>query len=170
MNSRSHDIETLYAAERPRLERTLRRKVRSRDAALDLIQDMFLRIWERTSDTTGNASAFLTRCARNAAIDHLRSESRRERLQEGTLPSQYAASPATPFEILSARQNLQSLQDRIAALPRQTRHIFLLNRIHGHSFVEIAATLGISERAVAKHMARALAACTASDGAYPDRA
>lgn len=60
---------------------------------------------------------------------------------------------------MSARQSLGSIDDALSALPKQTRHIFLLNRIHGRSFSEIAGVFGISQRAVAKHMARAVAAC-----------
>jgi len=69
------------------------------------------------------------------------------------------AKLASPHDVMSARQSLGSIDDALSALPKQTRHIFPLNRIHGRSFSEIAGVFGISQRAVAKHMARAVAAC-----------
>ncbi len=159
MTARAEEIQSLYVSERARLERQVRRRVKCSATACDLVQDIFLRLWEKASDRTGDTSAYLTRSARNAAIDHARAEKRRKGFFGGLLPEQYAPPVATPFDIVAARDGLRSIDDVIAGLPKQTRHIFLLNRIHGRSFTEIAAVLGISERAVAKHMARAMAAC-----------
>lgn len=159
MNVRTDEIAALYVAEHERLERQICRRVGCRSTACDLVHDIFLRIWEKATDRRGNQSAYLTRCARNAAIDHARSERSRAKLVGSLLPEQYAAEQATPHDILASRQELNSIDEVLAKLPKQTRHIFLLNRVHGRSFSEIATVLGISPRAVAKHMARAVAAC-----------
>ncbi|MEH0069230.1 sigma factor-like helix-turn-helix DNA-binding protein [Pannonibacter sp. Pt2-lr] len=79
--------------------------------------------------------------------------STRRSFVDGLLPDQYAAAPATPQDILQARQGLTGVDAALAALPERTRHVFLLNRIHGRTFAEIAAVMEISERMVAKHMA-----------------
>lgn len=158
MTTRSQKIESLYLAEHERLERQIRGKV-GPAVARDLVHDVFLRIWEKATELTGDPSAFLTRCARNAAIDHARAEQRRSGFLGAVTPEQYSPPLATPLEIVIARDGIRSVEVAIAALPRQTRHIFLLNRIHGRSFAEIALVLDISERAVAKHMARAMVAC-----------
>lgn len=42
------------------------------------------------------------------------------------------------------------------ALPERTRSIFLLHRIDGYSYPEIADQLGVSRKAVEKHMTRAI--------------
>lgn len=159
MTSRSDEIAALYVAEHDRLERQIYRRVGCRATACDLVHDIFLRIWERATDRWNNQSAYLSRCARNATIDHVRAEQKRSEFLSGILPEQYATDVASPHDVLSARQELGSIDRALAALPKKTRHIFLLNRVHGRSFSEIAAVLGISQRAVAKHMARAVAAC-----------
>lgn len=161
MSAKSEQIASLYIAERERLERQIFRRVGCRSTAGDLVHDIFLRLWERATDRDGNEAAYINRCARNAAIDHLRAVQRRTDFIGKILPEQYAAAPASPHDLLSARQSLDSIDTALVALPTQTRHIFLLNRIHGRSFSEIAAVFGISQRAVAKHMARAVAACVA---------
>jgi len=161
MSVRAEKVESLYVAERSRLERQLFRKVKCSATACDLVQDVFLRLWEKATDGHGYDPAYLTRSARNAAIDHHRAEKRRESFFRGIMPEQYVAPAPTPFDIVAARDGLRSIEDAIANLTKQTRHIFLLNRIHGRTFNEIAAVMGISERAVAKHMARAMAVCEA---------
>lgn len=161
MSAKTEEIATLYVAEHERLARQICRRVGCRATACDLVHDIFLRIWEKATERTGNSSAYLTRCARNAAIDHVRSESARANILNGFLPEQLVSAPATPDDIVCARQDLCSIDEILAALPERTRHIFLLNRVHGRSFSEIAGVMGISQRAVAKHMAKAVAACDA---------
>jgi RNA polymerase sigma factor (sigma-70 family) len=159
MSNKSEQIATLYVTEFDRLERQIYRRVGCRATACDLIHDIFLRLWERATERSGSEPAYLNRCARNAAIDHVRSERRRSDALGRILPEQYAASPPSPFDQINARQMIGSMEEALAALPKQTRHIFILNRIHGRSFAEIATVFGISQRAVAKHMAKAVAAC-----------
>ncbi len=50
----------------------------------------------------------------------------------------------------------------LRGLPERTRRIFLLNRIHGRTYAEIAQAMQLSQSAVEKHMMRALDACKAS--------
>ena len=69
----------------------------------------------------------------------------------------FAASPS-PYDIVAARDHLRHIDDVIRTLPERSRHIFLLNRIHGRGYKEIAGALGISIGAVEKHMTRALKA------------
>lgn len=159
MAEKSKELAELYLTEHERLERQIRRKVGCRSTASDLVQDIFLRLWEKAVEWKGDSAAYLTRCARNAAIDHLRAEKTKAEYLKGVLPDQYAEQPVSPPEIISAQQNMRRIDEALAALPEKTRHIFLLNRVHGRSFSEIAAVMGISSRAVAKHMARAVAAC-----------
>ncbi|ANH03406.1 RNA polymerase sigma factor [Shinella sp. HZN7] len=159
MTSKYEEMATLYLTERERLHRQINRRVGCAATAYDLVQDIFLRLWERSPLRTDNDAAYLSRCARNAAIDHLRAQQTRRSLENGLLPEQYATASVSPQEILEARQGIRSIDEALAVLPKQTRHIFLLNRVHARTFAEIAAAMGISQRAVAKHMARAVAAC-----------
>ncbi|MBD9390624.1 RNA polymerase sigma factor [Agrobacterium sp. AGB01] len=159
MSVKTEEITALYVAEHDRLERQICRRVGCRATACDLVHDIFLRLWERATDRRGDEAAYLSRCARNAAIDHNRSERSRREFFVGMLPEQYAPDPVSPHEIVSARQEIKSIDNVLASLPKRTRHIFLLNRVHGKTFSEIAVAMGISQRAVAKHMAHAVAAC-----------
>lgn len=159
MNGKTNEITALYVAEHERLERQISRRVGCPSIARDLVHDIFLRLWERTAERISEPAAYLMRSARNAAIDHVRAEKRRSDFFGSVLPEQYSPPPASPEDVICARQQLRTIDETLTALPTRTRHIFLLNRVHGRSFSEIAEVLGISRRAVTKHMARAVAAC-----------
>lgn len=163
MSSRAADFARLFAAERGRLVARLARRVGCAATAADLVQDVFLRLWERAAEATGSPAAYLARSARNAAIDHRRAERVRAAYVEGLTPEQHgAAAPPTPEAALDARDRLGRVDEAIRGLPGRTRHIFLLHRIHGRGYAEIAGVFGISVSGVEKHMARALEACRRS--------
>ena len=56
----------------------------------------------------------------------------------------------------------ERIETALRALPERTRQIFLLNRIHGCKYGEIAKAMQLSQSTVEKHMMRALEACKAS--------
>ncbi len=151
----------LYLAESGRLQRRASRIVGCRTTASDIVHDVFLRLWKRKQDGMDEASAYLSRSVRNAAIDHLRGERVRAEYIERTVPEQRFTTPPSPHDIVAARDHLRYIDDVIRALPERTRHVFLLNRVHGRNYREIAGTLGISIGAVEKHIIRALKAIRA---------
>lgn len=150
------DIEALYRSERARLEGRLRRLLGHNNAASDIVHDLFVRLWERRGEARDDAVAYLMRSARNAAIDHIRSERIRSDYRVLTVIEQHARPSPTPHDIVVAREALGIVDRAIDALSDRTRHVFLLNRVHGCSYAEIAKALGISTSAVEKHMTRAL--------------
>jgi RNA polymerase sigma factor (sigma-70 family) len=151
-------IESLYASERGRLERLARRQV-NRSNAADVVQDVFMTIWSRARDQVSVSPAYLARATRYMAISHFRQELRRAKLLGGLTEEQYAAPVILPDQIVVARQELQVLQNAIAALPDRTRQVFLLNRIHNCTYDEIAFALNLSYSTVEREIAKALLAC-----------
>lgn len=153
----SDKITRLYRDEAPRLERQIARRIGNASIARDLVHDVFLRFWERATELRGNPAALITRSAHNRAIDHLRRESTRSNHAAHT---QMPLTPTDPaFDRLAARQSGEAVRRAIEALPETTRRLFLMNRVQGMSFQQIAAACGMSERNVAKHMAKAVARC-----------
>lgn len=165
VTSHLRDFLSLYG-ERARLVRYADRLIGGRASGADLVQDVFLRLWERTAGRSFIDPAYVTRSVRNAALDHLRAQQVRDAVPEDAL------LPAGEGDLearIDARRAIACLDAAIRALPERTRHIFLLNRIHGRSYKEIAAVMDLSSTSVEKHMARALRACRdALDIVAPD--
>lgn len=152
----------VFLAQRGRMEALVSRRVGCRATASDLVQELFLRFWRRPAVKVEALDTYLLRCAGNLAIDHLRSEGSRERTAEAVAPALEATAALAPEQALEVDHDLQRIEAALRALPERTRHIFLLNRIHGRKYGEIARAMQLSQSAVEKHMMRALQACKAS--------
>lgn len=151
----------VFLAQRGRMEALVSRRVGCRATASDLVQELFLRFWRRPAVKVEALDTYLLRCAGNLAIDHLRSEGSRGRVNEG-LSLDEEPSTQAPELALEVDHDLRRIDQALRALPERTRQIFLLNRIHGRKYGEIAQAMQVSQSAVEKHMMRALEACKAS--------
>jgi RNA polymerase sigma-70 factor (ECF subfamily) len=166
---RAHFLE-VFLSQRPQMEALVSRRVGCRATAADLVQDLFVRFWRRPLVQVEELSTYLLRCAGNIAIDHLRSEGVRSRVSEGLMEDVRDSDIDEPQAALEAGNDLRHVEAALRELPERTRQIFLLNRIHGRKYGEIANVMGLSQSAVEKHMMRALQACKASLEHAPSRA
>src|SRR5690606_8660406 len=64
-------------------------------------------------------------------------------------------------EIVNASQELALLRSAVASLPKRSRQIFTLRKVHDLSHKEIAARLNISENTVEQHLRKAAQRCVA---------
>ena len=159
-HGRAHFLQ-VFLSQRPQMEALVSRRVGCRATAADLVQDLFLRFWRRPLVQVEELGTYLLRCAGNIAIDHLRSEGSRGRVNQYWQPEPDALG-SEPQAALEAGNDLRQVEAALRRLPERTRHIFLLNRIHGRTYADIANVMGVSQSAVEKHMMRALEACKAS--------
>jgi RNA polymerase sigma-70 factor, ECF subfamily len=134
--------------------------VGAQDAAEDVAQDAFIRVWvRRTAWTpTGAVSAYVYRITRNLALNARRdSASATERSQRAGSGSVASAGQADPEQDFSARVLSRDVDAAIAALPERRREVFILSRFHGLSYREIGETMDIAVQTVANQMSAALA-------------
>ncbi|WP_422403530.1 RNA polymerase sigma factor [Pseudomonas sp. GZD-209] len=161
----------VFLAQRARMEALVNRRIGCRATAADLVQELFLRFWRRPEVKVEALDTYLLRSASNLAIDYLRGEGSRDRVAEGLQHTDDEAFAQAPEQALEVDHDLQRIEAALRALPERTRQIFLLNRIHGCTYGEIAKAMQLSQSAVEKHMMRALEACKASvaEAAPPPR-
>ena len=137
--------------------------LRSREAAQEVVQDLFLRIWRQRElwEFPGPLNTYLYRAARNGAISrfrHDRIEARfQQRVAEGG--SAHAWTARQPRADDRAREaDLAAAIDRaVADLPDRCREIFRLSRTHHLSHAEVADVLGLSVNTIEVQLTRALA-------------
>lgn len=159
--ARAHFLK-VFLSQRPHMEALVSRRVGCRATAADLVQDLFVRFWRRPLVQVEELNSYLLRCAGNIAIDHLRNEGTRARLHEDLMPDELEPGSDELQAALEVSHDLRHIEAALGGLPDKTRQIFLLNRIHGRKYGEIAAVIGLSQSAVEKHMMRALQACKTS--------
>lgn len=151
-------IADLFHRYREELTRRLVSMVKSHETAADLVQDTYVRLL-RLGDAhvVEQPRALLHRIAANLAIDHLRKEKNGVQAFDDmdaamAVPSQ---SPSPERELL-AKQRLRLCLQAIEQLPPRSREAFVLCRVYGYSYQEIAIRMGISESGVEKLLMRAL--------------
>ena len=144
----------------PELRGWLRRRLGSfnNNDVDDLVQEAFARIWAADFETIRNGRAYLY-----ATVRHLLAEyARRSRIVPiellGEIDSLNLISEEPgPDRRVGARQELDRLRVVVAGLPVQCRRVFELRKFEGLSHRDVAKRMGLSEKTVENHLARALA-------------
>jgi RNA polymerase sigma-70 factor (ECF subfamily) len=128
------------------------------EAAEDCAQETFARICQAGGDHIEKPEAYLFAIAASVFTDRGRKATvRRERAHtslENFNPAAEEPSPARVFEGKEALMRLAAILDELA--PR-TREMFLLNRLDGLSYTQLAARYGVTVSAVEKQMMKAIA-------------
>lgn len=152
-------IEALDARFRTSLERYFSRRIRDRAETDDMIQEVFLRLVKRGSlDNVDRLGGYVFETASSVLMDRLRRRrSRQEERHEEFDGQVHGDVDFSPERVLIGRETLARATAVLLELPERTRVIFVLRRLEGMRYLDIAARLGISVSAVEKHMERAMA-------------
>jgi RNA polymerase sigma factor (sigma-70 family) len=136
------------------LKRVARHTRHSEDAE-DLLHSAYLRLERyREEHVVENPTAFLVRTAANLAIDKHRHEKFWEP-GDAQRDSQRPDEAPLQDEVIAARARLERVREGLAKLSPRTRDIFLMHRLRGLKYREIAVHFNISQSAVEKHIAKA---------------
>jgi RNA polymerase sigma-70 factor (ECF subfamily) len=126
--------------------------------AEDITADSFVKLWrhaETVSDVQ-NVKAFLRTTARNACLDHLKSQRNHQEKEKEIL---YLSEQDTrnEFDIAEIKAEvLQYVYAEIEKLPEKCREVFKLSYLEGMKVSEVAQHLNISEQTVANQKTKAL--------------
>ncbi len=149
-------FKNFYYLMQPSIFRFLFRYTADISASKDLLQDTFIKFWEKRSelDESGSPKAYLYRIARNLALNHVsRSKKRMDSFNEENPLIQLAKNPQLDCEM---KFLLSDLQKSIILLPERCRVIFILSRYHDFDYQEIADILNISIQTVKNQMSKSL--------------
>ncbi len=124
------------------------------DLATDIVQDVFLKVWEKPIDVNQKSiKALLYKMVTDAFLDHLRKNKVADKYLKRL---QFDFSANTPDEILEYEELKQQYETSLAALGEKQRSVFLMSRIENLTYKEIADRLSVSVKAVEKRMSQAL--------------
>ena len=130
---------------------------KSRPVALDIIQDAFLKLWEKrtTLNPDKSVKALLYLIVRNLAFNHNRDTSSRSAKLSDPIYQPLPNDPG-PEEAFKASELKEKIDGWIDSLPIRQREALVLSRMQGLSHEEIASVMNVSPRTVNNHIVRAL--------------
>ncbi|WP_418991046.1 RNA polymerase sigma factor [Alistipes sp.] len=128
------------------------------EIAEEIVSETFFRIWRRKEDGAGveNIRAFLFVVARNLSISYLR-RTRRVRISSLDELADFRIEPveAEPDADLD-EERAEAINRAVAALPAKCKMAFLLAKVQGLKYAEIARIMNVSELTVKNEVAYAL--------------
>lgn len=169
-------LEQAFRDESALLLRWLTKKLGDADSAQDVLQSVYLRILSFSADNhIDNPKALIFRTAANLALNEMKRRNRFNVRHVATSPdsdidpiANIQNGAPTLEEALLTREAIEAAATVVNALPDKARRAFLLNRVDGKTYREIAEILGVSQSSVEKYIIRALGDLRSVQRAHDD--
>ena len=131
--------------------------LKSTEESENLVQDVFLSLWENRHKVEKDSSikSYIFTITYNSAISTLRKKVRESEFVE-YLKSLQEISVEPVDAGLEYKELTNKLEKIINELPQRQKEVYLMHRIEGLKYVEIAKLLNISLNTIENHMSRAL--------------
>ena len=150
-------VSNLYCQQATPLVKYLTARFRNPEEAKEVAQEAWLKFYRLPApEDLENAKAFLFQTASNLAIDRARRASLEQRyLDREAREPQREESPSVE-QSLQGREDLALIDRALTELPPQCRQAFVMHRVSGRSYPEIANTLAVSTSMIEKYIIQAL--------------
>ena len=129
---------------------------RSTPDAEEVVNDVFIAIWERHQDLLGleTLKSYLFRAVKNRSLNQI-SRNRLpfdEMREEMPVPSKEFSA----LDQMEAKESSEKIKAMIDKLPTKCKQVFLFSRVHELSYKEIAELMDISPKTVENQIGLAL--------------
>jgi len=114
-----------------------------------LVADIFFKIWDRRKniEIKSSVKGYLFFAARNHALNFLnKKEHTFHDIEE--FSQRIPSETPIPSETIISNENVGELHKKIQGLPPQRQKVFIMNKIEGFTYAEIASKLSLSEKTV----------------------
>ena len=119
-------VGELYDRHNRLLYGLITRILRDRSEADEVLQEVFVAVWNRASTydaAAGSLTGWLVGIARNRAIDRLRANTTRRRALEAVTPERPATEPANPETDAWLAEQRRAVVQALEAIPRDQRDL-----------------------------------------------
>jgi RNA polymerase sigma-70 factor, Bacteroides expansion family 1 len=129
--------------------------LREDDAAEEVVQNVFLKLWENRKRMAIHTSlkAYLYKSVYHESLNYLKHQRVRRKYMEEAMADLKQQAPQTAASDAELRRQLS---EALSQLPEKCRTVFQLSRFEDLKYQEIADKLGISLKTVEAHMGKAL--------------
>ena len=156
--SNAASLQELYRRDLRILQTVVRRVVRSRSDAEDVVHDAFLRVWRAMElGLVRSPRAVLFKTAYNLALNHVRSP--RNQGADHAPGAEPAHDALTAEEQMILDEDLQACRQAFDRLPLRCRETLTLRVVEEMSYKEMSDKLGLSVSTLEKHFIRGRRLC-----------
>jgi RNA polymerase sigma factor (sigma-70 family) len=130
------------------LYRYFLKSLRDEDAAKDLVQDAFLKLWSnRNQIDWGKLKSWLFSVAHNSMLNYLKQTNKKSDVEIESLNQHYCSQ--------GSYEDKEIIEKSLESLPPLQKSIVLLRDMEGYNYKEIGAILDLSESQVKVYLFRA---------------
>jgi len=128
--------------------------VKSNDAAREIVDEVFIKIWRNKSSITSiqNLTVYLYTAIKNTSLNYLSARSRENMVESFDFFSVQLSDNNSPEKTLITSEMLKKINAAIDQLPPRCKMVFKLVREDGLSYKEVGAILKISPKTVDAQM------------------
>ena len=132
--------------------------VKSSDAAREIVDEVFIRIWRNKSTITGihNLTVYLYTATKNTSLNYLSSRARENVTEPFDFFSVQLSDQQCPEKKLITAELLKRINAAIDSLPPRCKMVFKLVREDGLTYKEVGQILNISAKTVDAQMVIAI--------------
>lgn len=151
-------FDELYRRYWPALLDEAYKRLKCREEAEDVVQNLFIELYDRIPHThiRNEVSGYLFRSVQYAVYKRMRKYITDRRRFNDLEKHHLTALENIINSDLEYKELERSIQQAIDSLPGKCRNAFLLNRNEQYSYKHVALCMDISERTVEKHISKAL--------------
>jgi len=132
--------------------------VHQKEAAEEIVNDVFLYLWKRReqSGDIRNLEVYLYISTKNLSLNYLRDNHFLHVVDISEQVSQYIKLEVTPGSMMESAETIRQMQKAIDELPPRCKLIFKLIKEDGLKYKDVAALLNISVKTVEAQLAIAM--------------
>ena len=149
------EFETSVLPVSRKLLRFATQLLKNEEEARDVVQDVFLKLWQKREELTGveNIEAFAVRMARNRCLDVLRASRKLEAKEDFLKP--LAADSGDIHSQIEMSETAWRIKSLIGTLPDIQKKVMQLRDIEQFSYDEIGDITGLNANAIRVNLSRA---------------
>jgi RNA polymerase sigma-70 factor, ECF subfamily len=131
--------------------------VKDYDVAKDIVQDVFVKVWQNFENITDtkNLRPYLATAVRNSSFNYLRDQ----KMHEETINYLHLLTDegqGSNDEAITRDDLIDQVHRAVNKLPEKWREAFILSKYEKLKYYEVAEKMGISNKTVEKYISKAL--------------
>lgn len=150
-------FDKIYNLYSQKIYHNILRVVKQSDLAEEILQEVFLKIWDKRSSINVETSfkSYIFRIGHNLVMDLFRRAAfDRNLINRLTIESNSSFDNSTE-DIIDFKDTQKLIDEAIELLPPQRKNVYLLCKIEGKTYQEVSDLLNISTSTVSDHIVKA---------------